>query len=358
MLALRRILLAIVVLAACGGGGGGTLQAAIDTQLATNAKRHGIAGQAVLILHDDAVIYRGTHGLADREANRPVRPTDIFPVFSVSKLLCSILIMQLVERGEVDLKRPASRYVELPARWRDITVDEMLNHASGLPDYFDPDHLGVYPPTVKDVLASLADKPLVFAPSTEVRYTQTNYVVLGALLEAHYKMPYRQIVTERIVKPLALGNTYLGKGHVPAGTLVASYRGTNDVLGPNPLIDWQEYAIAHAELFTTIDDLATFMSAVRTGRLVKTETLLRLWKPYRLRDDRAGFWASGWDYEERGRYKQVGHDGGAVLRATLVFEDSLATNTYTYIYLTNGSAANVWSRTLIESVMPIVARSQ
>jgi CubicO group peptidase (beta-lactamase class C family) len=232
----------------------------------------------------------------------------------------------------------------------------MLNHASGLPDYFDPDHPSVYPRTAQDVFDSLAEKPLLFAPSTEVRYTQTNYVVLGALLEAHYKMPYRQIVTERVVKPLALGNTYFGRSHVPAGRMVASYRGTNDVLGPDRIIDWQEYAIVHAELYTTIEDLAAFMTAVRTGRLVKAETLLRLWKPYRLKGGGTGFWASGWDYEVRDRYKQVGHDGGAVLRATLVFVDSLANDTYTYIYLTNGSATNVWSRTLIESLMPIVAR--
>ncbi|HEY5933707.1 MAG TPA: hypothetical protein VIU61_03710, partial [Kofleriaceae bacterium] len=118
------------------------------------------------------------------------------------------------------------------------------------------------------------------------------------------------------------------------------------------------YAIVHAELYTTIDDLATFLTAVRTGRLVKTETLLGLWQPFRLRNGNPGFWASGWDYEVRGRYKQVGHDGGAVLRATIVFDDSLATGTHTYIYLTNGSATNVWSRTLIESLMSVVARKR
>ncbi|HEY5933324.1 MAG TPA: serine hydrolase domain-containing protein, partial [Kofleriaceae bacterium] len=227
-----RTLLAIVVLAACGGG---TLQSALDSQLATNANRHGIAGQAVLILRDDTVLYRGVHGVADRETKRLVQPTDIFPVFSLSKLLASVLVMQLVERGEIDLKQPASRYLELPERWREITVDEVLSHASGLPDYFDPQQPVAHPPTAKDLFASLADKPLLFARGTEVRYTQTNYVVIGALLEAHYKMPYRQIVTERIVKPLALASTYFGRSNVPAGRLVASYRGTRDVLGPDPI---------------------------------------------------------------------------------------------------------------------------
>ena len=345
-----------VVLAACRAQPpAGTLQSALDRQLAENAERHGIPGQAVLILRNGKSIYRGSHGLADREKKIPVRSDHIFPVFSVSKLFASVLIMQLVERGELDLKAPASRYLpDLPEGWRLIAVDEFLNHTSGVPDYFDLEAL-VFPPTTEAMFADLGARPMLFATGTTTRYTQTNFIVLGNILEAHYKVPYRQIVTERILEPLALHDTYLGKRHAPADRLVSSYRGQDGELVADYVIDWPEYGIMHAELYTTVQDLGAFLNALCSGRLLKPETLRRLWKPHRYRDGSDSEFAAGWAYGTSGAYKQVGHDGGNKVRVRLLFDDSLADDTYAYVYLTNGSADNVWTNTLTESVMDVVS---
>jgi len=347
-----------VLLAGCGAQPpAGTLQSALDRQLAENAERHGIAGQAVLILRNGKTIYRGSHGLADREEKIAVRPDHVFPVFSVSKLFASVLIMQLVERGELDLEAPASRYLpDLPEGWRSITVDEFLNHVSGVPDYWGGD-LATFklPPTRKAMFEDLASRPMQFATGNATRYNQTNFIVLGAILETLYGKSYREIVTERIVEPLALRDTYLGEGHVPAGEVVVSYRGEDGELVPDFDIAWTEYAIVHAELYTTVDDLGLFLNALCDGRLLRPETLLRLWKPHRRRDGTDSFFASGWDYGTSGAYKQVGHDGGNKVRVRLLFDESLANDTYAYIYLTNGSAENVWTSRLTESLMDVLS---
>jgi CubicO group peptidase (beta-lactamase class C family) len=347
-------------LAACSARSteAGTLKSAIDQQLTLNAQRHGIAGQAVLILHDGKPVYRGSQGLADRETGRPVRPDDVFPVYSIAKLFASILVMQAVERGELELDRPVGHYLPLlPASWRTVKVEELLNHASGLPEYFDPDHIAAtFPETTDSVFESLADRPLPFRTGTETRYTQTNYLVLGVLLEKLHKMPYRQLVTDRILQPLGMRNTYLGNGRVPQGKVVTSYRGKDGRLEADHVINWGDYAIVHAELYTTIDDLGAFLNAVCEGRLVRRETLLRLWKPYRRRDGGTGWPASGWDYGTGSGYQQVGHDGGTKVRVRLLFRDSLAEDTYAFIYLTNGSAMNVWSSILIDSVQDLTLR--
>jgi CubicO group peptidase (beta-lactamase class C family) len=193
-----------------------------------------------------------------------MRTDHVFPVFSVSKLFANVIVAQLVESGVLDLQQPASRYAPgLPARWRSITVGELWNHISGLPDYFDPERPSApLPATLAAAFESLADKPMLFAPGTAMRYTQTNFLVLAAILEAHYKMPYRQIVIDRIVKPLALANTHFGRRHAPPNT-VAVYRGENDRLVPDAIIDWPEYAAVHAELYTTIDDLGAFLRGLR-----------------------------------------------------------------------------------------------
>jgi CubicO group peptidase (beta-lactamase class C family) len=340
-------LLLVAFVAACSS----PRPSSLDRQLAINAEQHGVVGQAVLVLRDEEVVFRGSHGVVDRETGQPMRPDQLFPVFSVSKLFTSILVYELVERGEVDLKAPIGRHVaDLPERWRRVTVEQLLSHASGLPDYFAPGMTGGFPTTAREMFASLADKPLLFEPGSELRYTQTNFVLLGALLEAHYGQPYRQVATERIVTRLGLASTYFWRPSVPAGKLVTSYRGKDGRVELDSQIAWPEYAITHAELFSTVDDLATFITAVRTGRFVKPETLLALWKPYRLPGGDAGWSANGWEYETSGAERFVGHDGGEVVRVRLVFTDSLARGTHTYIYLTNGSAKNVWSRTLVDSL--------
>lgn len=352
-------LAALLLFAACGAQPPvKNLQSALDRQLAENAERHGIAGQAVLILHNGKTVYRGSHGLADREKKIAVRPDHIFPVFSVSKLFASVLVMQLVERGQVDLKAPASRYLpDLPERWRSITVDEFLNHSSGVPDYWGTD-LATFrlPPTREAIFKDLAGKPMQFATGADTRYNQTNFIVLGALLETLYGKTYRQIVTERIVEPLALRHTYLGERHVPAAEVVASYRGEDGELVPDHDIDWTEYAIVHAELYTTVDDLGRFLNALCEGRLLEPETLLRLWKPHRRRDGDDSMFAAGWEHETGGSYTYIGHEGGGKVRVRLLFRDSLADDTYAYIYLTSGSAENVWSRRLVDSLMTVMAR--
>jgi D-alanyl-D-alanine carboxypeptidase len=333
-----------------------TLQSALDQQLAQNARRYGIAGQAVLILHNGKTVYRGSQGLASRETREPVRPDHLFSVFSVSKLFASVLALQLMEQGRLDLKATIASYLpNLPERWRTVRVEEILNHVSGLPDYWDINRTPLaFPPTREALIASLADKPLVSLAGTKTQYNQTNFILLAAILEALYHRPYRKIVSDEIIEPLGLRNTYLGKSHAPAGRVVADYTGKNHQLVAGPSIDWPEYAIVHTELFATVDDLGNFLNALAEGRLLKRETLLKQWKPYRYKQGGSGGFASGWDYGTSGRYKHVGHEGGNKVRVRMLFDEALR-DTYVFIYLTNGSAENVWSSTLIESLMDIAA---
>jgi D-alanyl-D-alanine carboxypeptidase len=178
---------------------------------------------------------------------------------------------------------------------------------------------------------------------------------LSALLEAHYGKPYPRIAAERIIEKLGLKGTWLGAANVPKGRLVQSYIGKDGRLERDPDIAWPDYSFGHASLYLTLEDLTRFLRAVRTGELVGKASLQKLWQPQMLASHMRGDFATGWEYGESGAYRQVGHDGGARVRVRMLFKDSLDGDCYTFIYLTNGSAKNVWSRTLIDSVMAVVA---
>ncbi|HYD86533.1 MAG TPA: serine hydrolase domain-containing protein [Vitreimonas sp.] len=351
----------VLLLTACSSAtSSADLRPSIDAKLAADAQRYGIPAQSVLVMRNGEVLYRTQRGLADTATGRAVAADDVYAVYSVSKLFASILILQLVDQNRLDLEQPARLYApDLPEAWSEVTVGQLLSHTSGLPDFFDgADPQRALPPTKEDVFRSLADRPLLFAPGAETRYGQTNYVVLLSILENLHGASYRDIVRDRILRPLALNDTYLGLAHAPRGRLVSPYRGENGELVPDPTPPWQDYSIAHAELYTTPDDLGAFLTAVAQGELVRQETLVRAWRPYQLRSGEDGVFAAGWDYGESGRYREVGLDGGVKVRVRIVFRDESLSDHYVIVYLTNGSRENVWTRTLLDPIQDITLRDE
>ena len=346
-------------LSACGGPAASSdLSAALDAQLRANAERYGPPAQSVLVLHNGAVLYRNQIGLADVEAGRAVRPDDVYGVYSVSKLFASTLILELADKGRLDLKAPAARYVPtLPAAWREVQVDQLLSHVSGLPDFVSgADDTTVFPSTRDEMFRVMGERPFDFPTGTQARYNQTNYVVLQAVLEAVYGMSYRDIVRSRIVEPLGLKDVYLGVENAPRDRLVSPYHGEDGRLVPDRPIQWRDYSVSHAELYTTADDLGRFLTAVAQGRFARQETLARLWRPYPLPNGGTGF-ASGWDYGESGDYREVGHDGSVKVRVRLLFRGEDLSDHYIIVYLTNGTPENTWTRTFVDSIQPIILRA-
>ncbi|MBH1864572.1 serine hydrolase [Stenotrophomonas maltophilia] len=339
------------------------LSSQLDTQLQTNRERYGIAGQAVLVAHNGQVLYQGASGDRDPTSHALATLDSIFAAQSMAKLLTSTLVMQLVDQGKVDLDAPASRYVpDLPAAWQAIHVRDFLNHSSGIGEYYDRvDNRWVskgYTGVAPDLGAALkvaGAAPMQFATGSRVQYTQANYLVLTALLEAHYRKPYPAIARERILQPLKMASTSWGVASVPAQRAAVAYIGKDGTLQPANEDPWPHYGWGHADLQTTVGDMNRFLQALATGKLLRTATLEELWQPQKLSRGGSNFFSTGWDTTRSDGYTQVGHDGGTRVRARLAYKGTLASGYWVFVYLTNGSARNVWSSTLVESTMAVVA---
>jgi len=341
------------------------LAQAVSQQMHRNAQRYGIAGQAVFIAHDGKVLFRGADGDANLATRKHITADTLFPVYSLSKLFASTLLMQLAERGKVELDKPASLYVHgLPAAWHRITVRQFLNHTSGVPEYFgaaqtrDDGPRSPFPASLQAALDGLAEQPLQFATGTNTRYTQTNYLVLSALLETHYGKPYERIADERILQKLGLKHTYLGAAALPKADVATSYTGKDGALQQSKEVAWPAYAHGHSDLYMSLDDLSRFLQALADGELVGKAALQQFWQTPVLANGQRGGFATGWETGEMGPYHEVGHDGGTKVRVRMAYRGSLDGDRYTVIYLSNGSAKNVWSRTLVNSVMAAAAPDQ
>ena len=208
----------------------------LDARLERLRAKYGIPGVSAAILFADGSIWRGVTGDADVATGVPVTPDTSFSVASVSKTFTAALILSLVEDGRLSLDGAARTYLpSLPIN-RAITVRELLDHTSGLRDFYfgaGVDHaLLSKRARIWDPARSLRYLGKPFAkPGVEWHYSNTNYLVLGMLAEAVGGAPLAEQLETRFLEPLRLQDTFYQQPDDPwPGPLARGYR----FLGANP----------------------------------------------------------------------------------------------------------------------------
>ncbi|KNB53172.1 serine hydrolase domain-containing protein [Streptomyces caatingaensis] len=227
----------------------------------------------------------GTAGVADRRTGAPIRPDDAFRAGSITKVFVATVVLQLSDEGRVDLDRPAQDYLpELRAKgYPPITVAQLLDHTSGLPDAKGP---GKTTPeqilghrydrwTPRTILAALPDRTMKFAPGTAQEYRGINYVLASLLIEKVTGRPYAEAIGERVLRPLGLRHTsFPGDDPRIHGPHVHGYLAMSDGTLRDATVYNQSEAWGEGEVISTTGDLERFITALFTpGRLLPKATL-------------------------------------------------------------------------------------
>ena len=208
-------------------------------------------------------------------------------VGSNTKTFVAVVVMQMVQEGKVGLDEPIEIY--LPGLIKGegidgskITVRQLLQHTSGLPD-FDETLFGTtdvfqyryHYVTPRDVLDSALSKPAQFEPGTQWKYTNTNYIVLGMLIERVSQRPVGEQIDQRIVKKLGLSHTYFPapgeekiRGTHPRGYHLNGEGKLEDITEMDPAWGW-----AAGAMVSTPSELNTFFQAVFDGRLLTQSSI-------------------------------------------------------------------------------------
>ncbi|MGW4074772.1 serine hydrolase domain-containing protein [Streptomyces asiaticus] len=231
----------------------------------------------------------GTAGTADIDSGRPVRPDDQFRAGSVTKAFVATVVLQLWAEGRVELDAPIGRYIPdlLPAAFaRRITVAQLLNHTSGLPD-----HRGIPDDstpeavlrhrwdrwTPREWVETVTHDPLKFTPGTKQEYRGINYVLLALLIEKLTAHPYGQAIASRVLHPLGLTRTLLpGQDPRLHGPHVHGYLRMTDGSLCDVTVYNQSSAWGEGELVSTLDDLFRFQHALFSGALLPPHALDKL----------------------------------------------------------------------------------
>lgn len=233
-----------------------------------------------------ALLYDGRHhgaGIADLSTQRPADPRGHFRIGSATKSFVATVVLQLVDEKKLRLDDPIDEH--LPGtvpNGDDITVRQLLNHTSGLYDYMSEpgystnrwrgeDRFDSYRPSqLLDV--AFAHDPH-FEPGTDWRYSNTNYIVAGLLIERVTSNSYADEIESRILKPLRLRHTSLPgtdpsipEPHAHGYTEVDGE--TVDATEQDPSLDW-----AAGEMISTTRDLTRYFSALLDGDLTSDASL-------------------------------------------------------------------------------------
>ncbi len=254
--------------------GNGTA-ASMESYLAGLAAKKRFTGAALVIRHGQ-VLVRYAFGQADAARRVPVRPDTIFRLASVSKQFTAMLVLKQRDRGRLRLGDPICKYVvpayvrTCPKAWRPITIREIIAHTSGIPDISEmPDFFPKLskPTTTQEIISRFSGKPLDFAPGTRWKYSNSGYILAGAIVEKVSHKSYGALLHDDITGPLGLLHTGYTTGSPPAGYAKGYLR-----LGvPAPPINGSQ-ANAAGGVFSDVDDLGRWDRSFRTTRLVPAAT--------------------------------------------------------------------------------------
>ncbi len=261
---------------------------------------------AVLIAVGDRVVLRKGYGLADRQSRAPFTPETRHQVASVSKMFTAMAALKLRDARKLRLEDSICVYLEkCPKAWHAITVQHLMRHASGIPDYEEP--LGLYTPkylafmtrpdATQRILENAKLQPLEFKPGTRFRYSNTGYIVLSSIVERVSGSPFNTAIQTLVLEPAGLPHSGMLEPD-SAGVSSGYTRGWARV----PRLALTPPA-GDAALVSTLDDLYRWSRIMDGGAFVGTREAAEVFTPG------LGGYGYGWFVDSRfGRTRHI-HTG-------------------------------------------------
>jgi D-alanyl-D-alanine carboxypeptidase len=252
-----------------------TMQAALDDVVSAGAP-----GAVVLVRNGDETV-RLSSGLGNLDPETPMDVDHRVRIGGITKSFTATVVLQLVGENVVALDDSVERWLPgVIPNGAGITIRQLLNHTSGLYNYSgDPAVLAPYiegnltqPFDPREGVQVAADHDPLFAPGTELAYSNTNYLLLAMIVEAATGNTFESELTARIIEPLGLGDTSYTTSPEIAGPHTHGYifleQGPLDVTPWNPALFGASGAV-----LSTADDVARFYDALLHGELLSADQL-------------------------------------------------------------------------------------
>lgn len=255
-----------------------------------------------------------TYGLANLEHQVAVRPNTIFQSGSVGKQFTAAAILLQVEDGKLGLDDPIARYFPSDRpHWRAITIRHLLTHTAGLPDYYDEtgspllDLRRDY--TEQELLQRAMQLEPQFAPGERWAYSNTGYVVLGALIRKLTGKFYGDVLRERIFVPAGMETARVISEEDIVPNRSAGYEIVGNEVKNQGWVSPSLNTTADGALYLTVRDLLSWDVALRERRLLNKTSYDAIWRPVQLNDGTHYPYGFGWFIGEQRGSLNIEHGG-------------------------------------------------
>jgi CubicO group peptidase (beta-lactamase class C family) len=261
----------------------------LRSRLDDHAAETGFAGVVRLDREGD-VILDAAYGLADRAHEIAMTADNQLGMASGSKTFTALVVMRLVEEGQLELSTPARQVLgtDLPLIADDVTIEHLLSHQSGIGDYLDEDELDSeeYPMPVsvhrlektEDFLPILDGYPQKFPAGERFSYCNGGFVVLALIAERVAGRSYQNLVRELVCSPAGMVDTDFLRGDALPGRAALGYVEVDGQWRTN-VFHLPVIATGDGGVHTTTADMAKFWAAVTSGRIVREETFADMCRP-------------------------------------------------------------------------------
>jgi CubicO group peptidase (beta-lactamase class C family) len=239
---------------------------------------------SVLVARGDEILFSKSYGSANLEWNIPNTPTTKFRIGSITKQFTAAAILLLEERGKLNVNDPVKKYMpDAPAAWDKITLFNVLTHTAGMPNFTSfPEYAekSVLPMTPEKIIATFKDKPLEFEPGSKFSYSNSDYILLGYLIEKLSGESYEKFLQENIFTPLAMKDS----GY-DSNTAIIDHRASGYAPSPTGPVNagYVHMSVPYGAgaLYSTTLDLLKWEQGLFGGTVLKPASLTKMTTPFK-----------------------------------------------------------------------------
>jgi D-alanyl-D-alanine carboxypeptidase len=247
----------------------------IDEAATKMLSESGVPSASIAVVKDGILTYAKAYGFADIESHRSATTSMIYSIGSISKQFTAASILLLAEEGKLSLDDPVGRWLPDLTTANEVTIRQVLSMTSGYQDFWPQDYVMpsmMKPVSPEEILKNWAQKPLDFEPGMKWQYSNTNYVVAGAIAKRLTEMSVLDFLHRRVFDPLGMKSVFdCDNSALPPGAPTRYHRYGLGPARPAPK-EGKGWLFAAGELAMTASDLAKWDIAMIDQTILKPQS--------------------------------------------------------------------------------------
>jgi CubicO group peptidase (beta-lactamase class C family) len=314
-----------------------------------------VPSASIAVVDHGKLVYTHAYGKARLQPPTPATPEMRYSIGSISKQFTAAAILLLQQKGKLSLDDAVGKYVPGLTRGDEVTIRQILSHTSGYQDYWPEDYVMtpmLKPTTAQQILNTWAKKPLDFEPGTQWQYSNTNYVIAGAIVEKVSGQRLMDFLGEHIFHPLQMHSVWNSDEVSLTRTDATAYY--RHALGPLRVApkEGRGWMFAAGELAMTAHDLGLWDTSMLAESVLKPQSYNEMFTDVKLRNGKETHYGLGVQVTTLDGHRAIEHSGevsGFVSDNIVMIDDGVA-----IAVLTNQDAVGAAS-TIARLAVPVVA---